>query len=244
MCRRHPAETERQAVRFNLGQRTYFGWREDLRSRFRRGGFADLRQKDQLELLLMLAIPHGDIEPQTLALIARFGSLRRTLDAPLDELQRIPGISRAAATNMRIIRESATLYLKQRSEERSVLSSPDLLEQFWRSRLGGADREVFEVAHLDSRLRLLRDGVQSLQHGTVESTIVYPRMVVEAALKRGSSAIVLAHNHPTGDPTPSRVDIDLTRAISLAAATVQIRLVDHLVIGSDAVFSMRAADYL
>lgn len=234
------AEAPSRGVRGSAsGQR-----RHQLRSRFRRGGFSALARQEQLELLLMLAIPRGDAGVQADNLLATFGSLRRVLDAPPEELQQVAGLTASGATILRIIRDTATLYLQQEAESAPYLDSPDLLERFWRSRLGGVDHEIFEVALLDARLRLLRDGIQTLQHGTVDRAMVYPRMVVEAALRRGASAIVIAHNHPAGDPSPSQHDIYLTQAVSLAAATVQIRLVDHLVISSDAAFSMRAADLL
>jgi DNA repair protein RadC len=220
------------------------GHRRRLRQRFERCGFAAFAPHERLELLLTLAIPRSDVKPQARALMSRFGSLRSVLDAAPEELRQVPGIGAATPTVLRIIRESAALYLQEGVEELSGLDSLTALEDFWRTRLNGLDHEVFEVAHLDSRLRLLRDGVQTLQHGTVDRVVLYPRVVLEAALRRGTSAVVLAHNHPAGDPTPSQADIDITRALSLATATVQIRLVDHLVIGSDSVFSMRSAQLL
>jgi DNA repair protein RadC len=220
------------------------GHRRRLRVRFDRGGFGAFLPHERLELLLTLAIPSRDVEAQASALMSKFGSLRGVLDAAPDDLKSVPGVGVATPTILKIIREAAALYLQEGIEGRNVMDSPSALEDFWRTRLNGLDHEVFEVAHLDSRLRLLRDGVQTLQHGTVDCVLLYPRMVLEAALRRGTSAVVLAHNHPAGDPTPSQADIDITRALSLASATVQIRLVDHLVIGSDSVFSMRSAQLL
>ena len=220
------------------------GHRRRLRERFERCGFAAFAPHERLELLLTLAIPRSDVKPQARALMSRFGSLRSVLDAAPDELRRVPGIGVATPTVLRIIREATALYLQEGVEEQRVLDNPTALAAFWRTRMTGLDHEVFEVAHLDSGLRLLRDGVQTLHHGTVDRAIVYPRMVVEAALKRGASAVVVAHNHPAGDPTPSQADLDITRALSLACATLQIRLLEHLVIGRNAVFSMRAADLL
>jgi len=220
------------------------GHRQRLRERFDRGGFGAFAPHERLELLLTLAIPRSDVKPQARALMSRFGSLRSVLDATPAELRRVPGIGAATPTVLRIIREAAALYLQEGIEVNRVLDTPTALAAFWRTRLTGLDHEVFEVAHLDSGLRLLRDGVQTLQHGTVDRAIVYPRMVVEAALQRRASAVVLAHNHPAGDPTPSQADIDITRALSVACAALQIRLVEHLVIGRDEVFSMLAADLL
>jgi DNA repair protein RadC len=220
------------------------GHRRRLRERFERGGFAAFAPHERLELLLTLAIPRSDVKAQARALIYKFGSLRGVLDATPDELRCVAGIGTTTPVVLRIIREAAALYLQEGVEEQCVLDSPTALADFWRTRLAGLDHEIFEVAHLDSSLRLLRDGVQTLQHGTVNRATVYPRMVVEAALKLGASALVVAHNHPAGDPTPSQADLDITRALSLACAALDIRLMEHLVVGRDGVFSMRAADLL
>jgi len=115
---------------------------------------------------------------------------------------------------------------------------------FWRSRLGGLKHEVFEVAYLDSGYRLLKDGVDRLEEGTIDRATVYPRMVMEAALKKRSAALVFAHNHPNGDVKPSDQDKILTRALILAAETLQIKVHDHLIVSSDEVFSFRKAGLL
>ena len=146
--------------------------------------------------------------------------------------------------NIDEIREAASLYLQQRAEEATVLASPESLKSFWRSRLGGLRNEVFEVAYLDSACRLMRNGVETLEEGTVDRAAVYPRRVAEAALRRGAAALVVAHNHPNGNVTPSEQDKVLTRALVLAATTLQIKVMDHLVVSADAVFSFRDAGLL
>jgi DNA repair protein RadC len=115
---------------------------------------------------------------------------------------------------------------------------------FWRMKLGGLPNEVFQVGHLDSASRLLRDGVETLQEGTIDRANVYPRRMVESALRRGSATLVLAHNHPRGNVQPSEQDKLLTRALVLAAEAVQLKIIDHLIVSEDDVFSFRKAGLL
>ena len=138
------------------------------------------------------------------ALLERFGSLRGVLDAPLPELRSVAGVGEVAAIGLRVIRESATLYLQEASEGAEVLRDPQRLGDFWRMRIGALGHEVFAVAYLDSAYRLLRNGVETLQEGTIDRAAVYPRRVVEAALRREAAALVLAHNHPSGNVAPER----------------------------------------
>ena len=143
-----------------------------------------------------------------------------------------------------IIRESATLYLQEVSETEEALHDSERLSDFWRMRIGALKHEVFAVAYLDSGYRLLRNGVEVLQEGTIDRAAVYPRRVVEAALKRQAAAIVLAHNHPNGNVDPSEHDKIVTRAIVLAAETIRLRVVDHLIVSPKETFSFRKAGLL
>jgi DNA repair protein RadC len=140
---------------------------------------------ETLELLLTLAIPRRDVKQPAKLLLRRFGSLQGVLDAPLSELREVPGIGSVAPVALRIIRESATLYLQQQAESAASLAEPAVLHAFWRSRLGGFPSEVFEAAYLDAGYRLLRDGVERFEEGTVDRAAVYPRRVFEAALPGG-----------------------------------------------------------
>lgn len=215
------------------------GHRERLRDRFLKAGFSGMSQHEVIEVLLTLAIPRSDVKERAKALLERFKTVRGVLDAPIEELRSVKGIGSVAPAALKIIKAAATLYLQQEAEEGHYLARHDDLVSFWRMRIGTLNNEVFEVAYLDTRRCLKKDGVETLQEGTVDRAAVYPRRVIESALRRGASAIVIAHNHPSGNTTPSEQDKLTTRAIVLAATTVGIEVVDHLVVSADSVFSFR-----
>jgi len=217
----------------------YHGHRHRLRERFLKGGIVALGDHEVVELLLTLVIPRSDVKQPAKALLDRFESLRGILDASAEELAEIKGIGSVAPTAIRFVREVANLYLQETAEERNSFIDPEALEQYWRLRIGALPNEVFEVGYLDSGYRLLRDGVETLEEGTVDRAAVYPRRVIEAAMKRHAAALVFAHNHPNGDVQPSEEDKTLTRALVLAAQTVQIRVLDHVIVTADEVFSFR-----
>ena len=238
-----PLRPSRMAV-LTMTEPHYQGHRRRLRERFLRSGLEGFNDYEVVELLLTLAIPRSDVKQPAKALIARFGNLRGILDAPLEELQKLKGIGSVAPVALRIIRTAAALYLQQSAEGAESLADPDLLSAFWRMRIGALRDEVFEVAYLDTGYRLLRDGVERLEEGTIDRATVYPRRVVEYAIKRGAAALVLAHNHPNGHVQPSEQDKTLTRALVLAAETVHLEILDHLIVSPDEVFSFRKAGLL
>jgi len=215
------------------------GHRKRLRDRFLKAGLDGFADYEVVELVLTLAIPRSDVKPAAKALLARFGSLRGILDAAPEELRQVDGVGKVAPAALRIIREVASLYLQQSAEQHDSFVDPEALYLFWRMRIGALSNEVFQVGYLDSGYRLLRDGIETLEEGTVDRAVVYPRRVVQAALRRGAAALVFAHNHPNGDLRPSEQDKLLTRALVLAAETVQMRVLDHLIVTTDQVFSFR-----
>jgi DNA repair protein RadC len=217
----------------------FHGHRQRLRDRFLKGGVQALADYEVVELLLTLAIPRADVKMPAKELLKRFGNLRAILDAPLDELQKVKGIGSVAPTALRIIREAATLYLQQSAEQRDSFAESEALQRFWRAKIGSLPNEVFQVGYLDSAYRLMRDGVETLEEGTIDRAAVYPRRVVEAALRRNAAAVVFAHNHPNGNVQPSDHDKVLTKALVLATAAVQIKVLDHLIVSADHVFSFR-----
>lgn len=222
----------------------YHGHRQRLRERFLKSGLDGFADYEVVELLLTLAIPRSDVKQPAKDLIARFGNLHGILDAPIEETRSVAGIGAVTPVALQIIKAAATLYLQQRSEGGDSLADPARLADFWRMRIGALTNEVFEVAYLDSACRLLRDGVETLEEGTIDRAAVYPRRVVEAALRREAAAIVLAHNHPNGNLTPSEHDKVLTRAVVLAAETVSLKVIDHLIVSAEDTFSFRKAGLL
>ena len=183
----------------------YHGHRKRLRERFVKNGLAGFAEHEVVELLLTLAIPRTDVKQPATALLERFGSLRGIMDAPLVELRAVDGIGEVAATALHLIREAASLYLQQESDGGDVLRNAAKISDFWRMRIGALKHDVFAVAYLDSAYRLLRDGVETLQEGTIDRAAVYPRRVVEAALKREAAALVLADRRsPFRPPLPPR----------------------------------------
>jgi DNA repair protein RadC len=222
----------------------YLGHRKRLRDRFMKVGLDGFADHEVVELLLTLAIPRSDVKQPAKALIERFGNLRAILDAPIDELREVKGIGSVAPVALRIIRAAATLYLQQSAEGVEPVADGSHLENMWRTRIGALRDEVFEVAYLDSGRRLLRNGIERLEEGTTDRATVYPRRVVESALRKGAAALVLAHNHPNGRVEPTEQDKLLTRALVLAAETVQLKIIDHLIVSVDAVFSFRKAGLL
>ncbi len=222
----------------------YIGHRARLRERFFSSGMQGMADYEAVELLLTLAIPRMDVKEPAKRLIDKFGNLKGILDAPVEELRKVEKIGTVTPVALKIIRAAATLYLQQTVENREVLSAASDLHAFWRMKLGCLTNEVFQVGYLDSANRLLRDGIETLEEGTIDRANVYPRRMVESALRRGAAALVLAHNHPNGNVKPSEQDKLLTRALVLAAEAVQLKIVDHLIISPEEVFSFRTAGLL
>ncbi|MFZ0242851.1 MAG: DNA repair protein RadC [Desulfobacterales bacterium] len=222
----------------------YVGHRARLRDRFLKSGIQGMADYEVVELLLTLAIPRKDVKEQAKRLIQKFGNLKGILDAPVEEMHMVEKIGTVTPVTLKIIRAAATIYLQQNAEGREILSDTATMGDFWRMKLGGLPNEVFQVGYLDSASRLLRDGVETLEEGTIDRANVYPRRMVESALRRGAATLVLAHNHPNGNVQHSEQDKLLTRGLVLAAEAVQSKIVDHLIVSVDDVFSFRKAGLL
>ncbi|OIO58882.1 MAG: hypothetical protein AUJ82_07670 [Verrucomicrobia bacterium CG1_02_43_26] len=215
------------------------GHRARLRGRFQKSGFEGFHEYEIVELLLTLCIPRRDVKNLAKRLFNHFGSIRGLLDASEQELRQVEGIGEVTPVALRIIRETANLYLRQTAEEKIVLNNSTDLEAFWRARLSPLTNEVFEVAYLDHRFQLQKNGVERLSEGTVNRTVIYPRQVMESALRRSASGLVLAHNHPTGYPEPSAQDKNLTDALIAAGRSLNIQIIDHIIVAANKVFSFR-----
>lgn len=205
------------------------GHRERLRARFRKTGSEGLHDYELLELVLFRAIPRRDVKPLAKDLIKTFGGFAEALAAPIERLTEVKGVSENVAQELKIVQAAAVKLSQERVLKRPVISSWDALLSYCRAAMADEKTELFRILFLDKKNILIADEVQ--QRGTVDHTPVYPREVVKRALELGASAIILVHNHPSGDPTPSRADIDMTRQIIDAATALNIRVHDHLIIG-------------
>ncbi|CAN5132212.1 DNA repair protein RadC [soil metagenome] len=207
----------------------HLGHRERLRERFREGGADALPDYELLELVLFRAISRADTKPLAKALIAAFGSFAEVIAAPPERLKEIPGAGEAVVTELKLINAAALRLAKGQIAKRKALSSWQAVLDYCRASMAFAEREQFRIIFLDKKNGLLADEVQ--QEGTVDHTPVYPREVVKRALELSASAIILVHNHPSGDPTPSMADIEMTRRIAEAGDKLGITLHDHIIIG-------------
>ncbi len=210
---------------------SHSGHRERLRERFRKGGADPLPDYELLELLLFRAIPRRDVKPLAKALIREFGSFAEVIGAPEDRLATVPGLGDAAITELRIVRATALRLVQGEIGKRPVLGSWTEVIGYCRAAMAFETREQFRILFLDKRNHIIADEVQ--QRGTVDHTPVYVREIVKRALELSATAIILVHNHPSGDPTPSRADIDMTKTIVAAAKPLGILVHDHLIIGKE-----------
>ena len=209
----------------------YHGHRERLRARFREAGADALRDYELLELLLARTIPRMDVKPIAKELIETFGSFAEVLAAPRLRLEEVKGIKEATSTDLKIIHAAASLMTRGAVKKRPVLSSWTAVLDYCRTAMAFADKERFSIIFLDKRNQVIADEVQ--QTGTVDHTPVYPREVVKRALELSATAIILVHNHPSGDPTPSRADIQMTQSIVEIAKPLGIAVHDHIIVGKD-----------
>lgn len=213
----------------DAGESHASGHRDRLRERFERAGVEGVQDYELLELILFRAIPRKDVKPLAKDLLARFGGFAETVDAPVERLMEVKGVSRAVALEIKIVQAAALKLTRERVLRRAVIDNWNALLAYCRAAMADAQNEQFRVLFLDKKNNLIADEV--LQEGTVDHTPVYPREVVKRALELGASAIILAHNHPSGDPTPSRADVDMTNQIARAAQALGIVVHDHIVVG-------------
>jgi len=207
----------------------FLGHRERLRRRLLEAGTDALADYELLEFLLFAAKPRGDTKPLAKALLRRFGNFAGVLGASPEALGAVKGMGPASTAALLAVRAAAREMLRTELKNRSVISSWQQLVDYCTAQIGFGETEEFHLLFLDAKNALIADEEQ--QHGTVNHTPVYPREVVKRALELAASAIIMVHNHPSGDVTPSRADIEMTRAVREAVKAVGISLHDHLVIG-------------
>ncbi|HEY2482905.1 MAG TPA: DNA repair protein RadC [Caulobacteraceae bacterium] len=222
---------ERPAVAHHAGHRQRLRSRASL-------GFAALPDYELLELILARSLPRGDVKPMAKALIARFGGLAGVFGAAPAELKSIKGVGAAVALDLKLVHEATLRIGRGEVSKRPVISSWSALLAYVRAAMAHEAREQFRVLFLDKKNQLIADEV--MNEGTVDHAPVYPREVVRRALELSSSAVILVHNHPSGDPTPSGADVDMTRQVVEASRPLRIAVHDHLVVGRDGVASFKA----
>ena len=207
----------------------YHGHRERLRRRLLDRGADSLADHEILEFLLFGARPRGDTKPLAKALIERFGNLAGVLSASPQELATVTGVGEAAVAILKVVPEAARRMALEEILERPILGSWSQVLNYCRIVMGREKVEQFRLLFLDTKNRLIADEMQ--QRGTLDHTPVYPREVVKRALELDASALIMVHNHPSGDPTPSKADIEITRQVQAATAELGITVHDHIVIG-------------
>jgi DNA repair protein RadC len=218
--------------------RPHGGHRERLRERARKGGLDALPDYELLELHLFRSIPLKDVKPLAKALLARFGGLAGVLGATIEELRNVPGVGENVALDLKLMHEAALRIGREPVKKRTVISSWSALLAYVKLALAHEAREQFRVLFLDKKNQLIADEV--MNRGTVDHAPVYPREVMRRALELSASSLILVHNHPSGDPSPSGADVEMTKQVVDAGRSLRITVHDHLVVGRDGVASLKA----
>jgi DNA repair protein RadC len=206
-------------------------------ARFLDAGAEALADYELIELVLFRAIPQRDVKPLAKSLLAKFGSFAEVISAPPERLREVKGLSDAAVTELKIVQAAAARLARGGIRERHVLSSWGSVLDYCRTAMAFDAKETFRILFLDKRNHLIAD--EQHQTGTVDHTPVYPREVVKRALELSATAVILVHNHPSGDPTPSRADVEMTRAIVEVARPLGIAVHDHIIVGKDGHASLK-----
>ena len=214
------------------------GHRERLRHRARTGGLPAFADYELLELYLFRSVPRRDTKERAKALLQRFGSLGAVLSATPFELMTVPDIGEAAAQDLKLVHEMALRMGREPTRRRTVISSWSALLSYVRLAVQHESREQVRVLYLDRKNQLIVDELTN--EGTVDHAPVYPREIMRRALELSASAVILVHNHPSGDPTPSKADVEITQAVVAAGKPLGVAVHDHLVVGREGVVSFKA----
>jgi len=216
--------------------------RTRLRTRFLQAGPAAMPDYELLELVLFRAIPRRDVKPLARLLLDTFGDFNRAISAPKERLMQVSGVGECVVQELKIIEAAAHRLARSRVMQKAVISSWDAVLDYCHTTMAHHETEQFRILFLDRKNVLIADEEQA--KGTVDHVPVYPREVVKRALELNASAMILVHNHPSGDPTPSDADITVTEQINTAAQALGLTLHDHLIIGRSREVSFRSAGYL
>ncbi len=214
------------------------GHRKRLRERFLKGGADALADYELLEMILFPAKPMGDVKPMAKSLLAKFKTFGGVLHASPENLLKVEGVNDAAVVAIKVAKAATDRLLKEETMDKPVIKNWTQLLDYCRMHIGQKETEVFHVLYLDGKLQLIADEQQS--EGTINHTPVYPREVVKRALEVGAASLILTHNHPTGDVTPSKDDIEITKQIIAAAKPLGIAIHDHVIVGGKKHFSFKA----
>ena len=217
---------------------SYMGHRQRMREKFATGGLEHFLDHETLELLLTYCIARRDTKPLAWALIKRFGNLSAVLDAPVEELCAVPGMGEHSAQFLKLIRAVFKKYSLEEVQEKQTIRTPEEVVAYCNASLAGQSDECVELIYLSVRNTVI--GTEIISSGTLDRVSISPRKIVERALAAKAAAIILVHNHPSGDPTPSMDDIVMTKEVARAAALLGISVHDHIIVGRGKHYSLKA----
>jgi len=213
--------------------------RQRLKEKFVKNGLEGFHDYETLELLLTYAIPRRDVKPLAKELIVRFKNFQGVLDAPADQLKAVPGIGEHSALLIKVVKDSAGFYLKKKAQDKPrICSSPELIN-YCMMTMGSLKDEQFRVVFLNTQNEIIE--IETVQEGTIDQSVVYPRKVMERALHYKAAALIFVHNHPGGNIRPSYADQEITKTLVTAAESMDIEVYDHLIVGKDSFYSFRDA---
>lgn len=215
----------------------YLGHRKRIKEKYKRSGFNGWLDYEILEFALTFAISRKDTKPIAKELLSRFKTIKGVLEADTKDLKKVCGISEHTALFIGFLKDMAILYLEKGLYNKDLFSSPEVVYNYLKSSLKGSPDEEFKALFLNSRNHLL--SIETIQRGTVNKSVVYPRKVVERALYNHAAGVIIAHNHPAGSLKPSEDDYNVTKVIKEALKTVEVALLDHIIIGGNGYFSFR-----
>jgi DNA repair protein RadC len=216
--------------------------RKRIKERFIKEGLRSFRDYEALEILLTYAIHQKDVKPVAKKLLQRFKTFHAVLEAPIEDLTSIDGIGEHSAILLKLVKECSDFYLKEKIIERDIVSSPHDLLNYYKSSIACLENEEFRVLYLNAKNEIIHEEIE--QKGTVDQTAVYPRKIMKNALKKKAVSLIFVHNHPSGDPKPSRNDHQLTQALIKAAKTLEIRVHDHVIIGKNGYYSFNEEGHI
>lgn len=220
----------------------YLGHRARLRKRFLKSGIASLGEYEVLEMLLFSSNPRGDLKPLAKSLLSKFETIGGVLNADIIELERIAGITESAIASIKLSQALGQYLLKENAKGKPVIHTWKQVLDYCQASMSHLRNEQLRLLFLDRKNKLIEDEVQ--QVGTIDQTPVYPREVARRALELGASSLIMVHNHPSGDPTPSNADISITQKVQAAIEALNISLHDHIIIGKGSHISLRAEGHI